>query len=84
MKREDVPVREESKMKPAVAVVEPPRRRSLVEVVRVMVLFVGESVQMVEAAATAQFVPSARHTLLPPIVRDVPDPDVKARVVAVA
>ena len=43
IRTEEVPVREESKIKPDVAVVEPPRRRSRVEVVRVTMLLVAES-----------------------------------------
>ncbi len=82
IKTEEVPVREESKIKPAVAVVEPPRRRSRVEVVRVTTLVVAKSVHTYKEPG--QLVPSVKHTVLPPMMMELPEAEVKARVVAVA
>jgi hypothetical protein len=74
---EEVPVREASKIKPAVAVVEPPRRRSRVEVAITTMPRPAISIQL-------QPVPSVRHTVFPPITIELPEAEVKARVVAVA
>jgi hypothetical protein len=73
-----------SKMNPAVAVLLPPMRTSLVEVLSWTVLFTLSSVQTVRLVEAGQLVPFARQTDCPEMTREEPEALVKARVVAVA